>query len=343
MSVINVLRRARIAALPAVAGLAAAGLAVAPAAQAASPVPARPAAAGLQVTGTIDLGRLGPGFSNVLGEAPDGDVYYAVGSVVYQVRGDHAPVAVLQASAPVLAVAATSADLLVDDGHTVSAYSVDDGRLRGTWTLAPSPATVTSAGLYPVGSTVWAYTGATTEGQSQHANVYRFDLSSPAVQVVSTDGPYPGSMAADSAGLYAEELGASGDYLVLYPPSGPSRRHLEAHRDVPLALAAGNVYLLGHDEFPAPDTGNYLDAYDGSTLGHLFAYHLADSDTDITGTRIGLLMLGAGTVSLLDPVNGQLVAALRLPGAVALVPGPSAAVLVVSGSRTHLLRLDRGR
>ena len=49
----------------------------------------------------------------MLTEAPNGDVYYALGRVVYRVRGNHAPVAVLRASGPALAVAATSADYLV--------------------------------------------------------------------------------------------------------------------------------------------------------------------------------------------------------------------------------------
>ena len=62
-----------------------------------------------------------------------------------------------------LAVAATSADLLVDVGSKVSAYSLCDGRLLRTWTLKGSPAAVTSAGLFPVGGTVWAYTDWATD------------------------------------------------------------------------------------------------------------------------------------------------------------------------------------
>ena len=139
MSVMNVLRKGLpAAALSVVAGLAAAGLAITPAAQAVSTAPARVASAGLHVTGKVDLGRLGNSFRYVLSEAPNGNVYYARGSAVYLVKGDHAPVPVLRASGPVLAVAATSSDLLVDVGSKVSAYALSNGRRLGTWTLPSS-------------------------------------------------------------------------------------------------------------------------------------------------------------------------------------------------------------
>jgi hypothetical protein len=346
MSVMNVLRKARLAvALPAAAclaaaGLAAASLAIAPAAQAAGAAPAGHAAASLHVTGKVDLGKLGPSFSYVLTEAPDGDVYYALGRVVYVVRGDHAPVAVLRASAPVLAVAATSADLLVDVGSKVSAYSLCDGRLLRSWNLPGSIAAVTSAGLFPVGGTVWAYTDwATDESGFQYANVYRFGLSSPAVHVVSANDVYPADMAAGSAGLYYEGIAGAGSYLFHAQPSGALTRHADADVDAPLALAAGNVYLLAIHENQGGHS--YLDGFRGSTLGPLFSYRVADSDTDVAGTGAGLLLLGAGKVSLLDAANGHAVASLSVPGAVILVPGPCAAVVTVSHSTTYLLRLTR--
>jgi hypothetical protein len=152
----NVLRKGLPAAvLPVVAGVAAIGLAIAPAAVAVSTVPVRAASAGLHVTGKVDLGRLGSGFSYVLTEAPDGDVYYSQGPLVYVVKGDHAPVAALRASGPVLAVAASSSDLFVDVGGKVSAYALSDGRptwppARRACTTKGSPEPVTTcSGLCP--------------------------------------------------------------------------------------------------------------------------------------------------------------------------------------------------
>src|SRR6202044_3502359 len=182
MPVMNVLRKGLpTATVAAVAGLAAVGLAIAPAAQAASTLPSEAASAGLHVTAKVDLGRLGPDFSYVLTEAPNGNVYYSRGSVVYLVKGDHSPVAALRASGPVLAVTANSSDLFVEVGNKVSAYALSNGHRLRAWTL-PSIATVTSAGLYTVGATVWAFTDwATDESGFEYANVDRFSPSSPTV------------------------------------------------------------------------------------------------------------------------------------------------------------------
>jgi hypothetical protein len=336
--VMNLLRkRLPAATIPVVAGLAAVSLAIAPAARAVSTAPAPAASAGLHVTGKIDLGRLGPSFSNVLSEAPNGNVYYSRGSVVYVVKGDHAPVAALRVSGPVLAVTATSSDLLVEVGSKVSAYALSNGRRLRTWTL-PSRATVTSAGLYAVGTTVWAYTDwATDESGFQYANVDRFTLSSAVVHHVSANNVYPADMAADSAGLYYEGIIGTGDYVFRDLPSGSLRRHADVNIDAPLALAAGNVYLLSIHENQGGDT--YLDAFRGSTLGALFSIKVANSDFDIAGTGIGLLLLGTNKVSLLKSGNGHIASSLSVPGAATLVPGPSAAVVAVSHATTYLLRL----
>jgi hypothetical protein len=338
MSVMKVLRKGLpTATLPVVAGLAAAGLAIAPAAQAASTAPGQAASAGLHVTGKVDLGRLGPEFSYVLTEAPDGNVYYSRGSVVYVVKGDHAPVTALRASGPVLAVAANSADLFVDVGNKVSAYALSDGRRLRTWTL-PSVAPVTSAGLDTVGTTVWAFTDwATDESGFEFANVDRFILSSPTVHRVTANNAYPADLAANSAGLYYEGMAGSGNYLFRALSSGSPRRHADVNIDAPLALAGGNVYLLAIHENQGGNT--YLDAFRGSTLGPVFSERVSNHDTDIAGTGIGLLLVGAGKVSLLDTGNGHARSVLSVPGAVTLVPGPSAAVVTVSHSITYLLRL----
>jgi hypothetical protein len=252
MSIMNVVRRCRpAAARPVTAGLAAtglvaaslaaAGLAIAPAAQATSTARARAAAGGLHVVGTINLGPAST-FSYVLGEAPNGDVYYAQGSIVYRVSGDNAPVKWLQASGTVQAVAANKSDLIVDVGRTVSAYALSSGHRLRTWKL-PSIAKVTSAGLFAVGRhTVYAYTDwATDESGFEYANVDRMSLSSPAVHRVTKNNAYPADLAANAAGVYYEGIKGSKDYLFRAPPSGSVRRHGDANIDAPLALSAGNV------------------------------------------------------------------------------------------------------
>ena len=333
----SISRNVRTVATLAVAGLAAVGAASVAIAPAASAAPARPAAS-LHVTGKVDLGRLGASFSYVLTEAPDGDIYYSRGSVVYRVKGDHAPATALRASGTVLAVTATSSDLLVDVGSKVFAYALSNGHRLRTWTL-PGGGTVTMAGLYAVGSTVWAFTdSATDESGFEYADVDRFSLSSSAVHRVAVNDAYPSDMAADSAGLYYEaNINDTSDYVVRAPASGPARRHADVDLDAPLALAGGNVYLLAIHENQGGNS--YLDAFRGSTLSTVFSDRVSDNDTDVAGTGIGLLLLGAGKVSLLDTSNGHVASALSVPGAVILVPGPSAAVVTVSHSTTYLLRL----
>ena len=339
MSVMNMLRKALpAAALPVAVGLAAAGLAAAPAAQAASTTPARAAATGLHVTGKIELGQLGSGFSSVLTEAPNGDVYYARGSAVYVVTGNHAPVVALHASGKVLAAAASSSVLFVEVGSKVSGYALRGGRLLRTWTLPSSVQPVTAAGLYVVGSTVWAFTDwSTDESGFEYANVDRFSVSSATVHGVAANSAYPADMAANSAGLYYEGIAGTGEYIFRAPPAGSLLRHANQNLGAPLALAAGNVYLLAVHENQGGST--YLDAFRGSTVAPLFSTRAADNDTDIAGTGIGLLLLGAGKVSLVNTANGHPGTPLSVPDAVTLVPGPSAAVVTLTHSTTYLLRL----
>jgi hypothetical protein len=330
MSVTNVWRKG----VPAIVGLLAVGLGLAAPAQAASTAPKQ---ASLHVTGTVDLGRLGSSFSYVFTEDPAGDVYYTRGSVVYLVKGDHAPVVALRASGPVLAVAATSSDLFAEVGKKVSAYARSNGRRLGTWTM-PGGQTLTSAGLYPVGSTVWVVTDwATDESGFEYANVDQFSLSSAAVHSVSANNVYPADVAANSSGLYYEGIAGSGSYVFRAQSSGSPRRHADTDIDAPLALAAGNVYLLAIHENQGGAT--YLDAFRGSTLGAVFSERLSASDTDIAGTGLGLLLLGANQVSLLNTGNGHATVTLSVPGGVTLVSGPSAAVVTVSHSVTYLSRL----
>jgi hypothetical protein len=337
----SVSRNVRTTATLAVAGLAAIAAisaAIAPAAGAASATGAARPGTSLHVTGKVDLGRLGASFSYAFTEAPNGDIYYSRGSVVYRVKGDHAPAAALHASGTVLAVTATSSDLLVDVGSKVSAYALSNGHRLRTWTL-PGGAPVTLAGLYAVGSTVWAFTdSATDESGFEYADVDRFSLSSPVVHRVAVNDAYPSDMAADTAGLYYEAtINDTSDYVIRAQSSGSTSRHADVDLDAPLALASGNVYLLAIHENQGGNS--YLDAFRGSTLSTVFSERVADNDTDVAGTGIGLLLLGAGKVSLLSTSNGHVAAALSVPGAVILVPGPSAAVVTVSHATTYLLRL----
>jgi hypothetical protein len=309
-----------------------------PAAQAATRSPGTAGAPGLHVTGTVSLGRVSNAFAIQFSEAPDGDVYYGRGSVVYVVRGDHAPVAVLHAAGPVLAVAANASDLFVEVKATVTAYRLSNGRMLRSWSL-PSPFPVTSAGLYAVGGTVWAWTDWSTDASGfEYANVDRFSPSSGTVHRVSAGMAFPEEMGADAAGLYYQgvNLKSAKNELIHVTPSGSVRSRTVPDLGVPLALAGGNIELLAVDEATGK---SYLDGYSGAMLAAVFSAKVPSGATDIAGTGAGLLMLVGAKVSVVSTTSGHAGRTLTVPNAGMLVPGPSAVVITASGGRAHLVRL----
>jgi hypothetical protein len=335
--------RSGVQAIAGLAALAILGIAGAlPAAQAAARSPGAAGAPGLHVTSTVSLGKLGNAFAIQFSEAPDGDVYYGHGSVVYVVRGNHAPVAVMHAAGPVLAVAANSADLFVEVKATVTAYRLSNSRRLRSWSL-PSPFPVTMAGLYPVGGTVWAWTDWATDASGfEYANVDRFSPASGTVHRVSAGTAFPSEMGADAAGLYYQgmNLESAKNELIHVTPSGSVRSRTVPDFGAPLALAGGNVELLAFDEA----TGKtYLDGYSGSALATVFSVQVPGGATGIAGTGAGLLMLAGAKVSVVSTTSGHADATLTVPNAGMLVPGPSAVVITASGGHAHLVRLAYSR
>jgi hypothetical protein len=338
------LGRARLATavIPAVAGLmlASAGLAL-PAAQAA----VAPRAAGLHVTGRVNLTGSASLYKDSFAEAPNGSVYYAVGSKVWVVNGTHAPALVTAEGAPIIALAANSTDFFLQVGLNVYEYGrTSEAFVRG-WKLAG--AKPTSAGLIAVGGTLWSWTDtATDESGFQYATVSRIKTSSPGVQVISKLNAYPADMAADSAGLYFESVnGSSKGYLDHAPRSGAVNRRPEVNLDAPVALSGGRVDLLS---VHFGNSRTYADSYRASTLRRVSSVPVSGQYRDIGGTSAGLLVVKEpcsgltcvrASVGVLNPATGKVSGAVRIPHAWTLILGPAPAVLAVSGGRIYLVRL----
>ena len=330
MSVMNVVRRR--AAVSAAAGLAAACVL-------AAAVPAQASPAVLHVTANVSLGHVGSAFTYQFSEAPNGTVYYARGRVVYAVAGSNPRAAILHASGRVLAVAANNKDFFAEVGRTVSEYRRSDRDFVRKWTLPKSLGPLTSAGLFAVGSTVWAWTDwATDESGFQFANVSRIRTTSAVVHKVSSNIAYPADMAANASGLYYEAIrpNATNGYLIRVRPDGQVTKRTDKNIDAPLALAAGRVYLLADHE---PSGKQFLDAYRGSNLQHVFSRHVSAQYYDVAGTGAGLLVLRSGQVSKVSAATGAVTGSLSVPHAVTLAPGPSAVVITFSGGIARLLRL----
>ena len=343
MSMPNVLRAARKpAAIAAIVGLAGSGLSGAlPSAQA--------AAHALRTTGTVYLSEGSNSISYDFAEAPNGAVFYSRGADVYVVKGTSAPALVVQAGGKVLALAANSAELFVDVGRTVTAYHLPGAIKVQQWTLS-SPLPVTSAGLYAVGSTVWAWTDwSTDESGLEYANVSRFTASSAGVHLISANIAYPDFFAADASGLYYQAIRSNGTngYLVHVAPSGSSARVSDADIDGPLALAGGRVELLAQ-QYSGSTVHYYLDSYNGRSLAHAFSRQVSGDELDIAGTGVGLLVLAASckslicssaSVSQLSTATGATLSTLTVPYALDLVAGPSAVVITYRSGKYYLVRL----
>jgi hypothetical protein len=310
---------------------------------------AQAAGRALHTTGTVYLSTGSNSISYDFTEAPDGAVYYSRGSKVYVVQGTSAPALVVQAGGTVLALAANSSELFVDVGRTVTAYRLPGGAKGPHWTLS-SPFAITSAGLYAVGSTIWAWTDwATDESGLEYANVSRFTASLATVRGVSAGVAYPMYLAADSSGLYYQAVRGNGTngYLVRVTPSGSSLRLTDTNIDGPLALAGGRVELLVlHDS--SGKVNLYLDSYDATSLAHVFSRPVPGDDLDIAGTGAGLLVLAASckslscssaTVSQLSTATGAAASTLTVPYGLDLVAGPSAVVITYRNGKYYLVRL----
>lgn len=338
MSIRNVVRTARRPlAIAAMAGLALSGLC--------GGLPSALAAArGLHTNGSVSLGR---GSIGQYAEAPNGAVYYSRGSKVYVVNGTSAPTLVVQAAGTVLALAANSSELFVDVGRTVTGYGLPGGATLQHWTLS-SPYAVTTAGLFAIGGTVWAWTDWATDASGlEYANVSRFTPSSATVHQVNNGSAYPSFFAADAAGLYYQAIRGNGTngYLVHVTPSGSSRRVTDADVDGPMAVAGGRVELLVPHYGSQPSY--YIESYSATTLAHVFSRHVSSADVNLAGTGAGLLVLAdscqaicsSTSVSQLSTSTGATISTVGVPYALELLAGPSAAVITDKSGSYYLVRL----
>jgi hypothetical protein len=307
---------------------------------------ARPA--GLHVSGpAVSLGS-NP-LQDQFTEAPNGDVYYASKSSVYVIKGTSAPALVLTASGTVTALAANSTGLFIDVRKTVTEYNSSLAAVR-TWTLA-GPHRVTSAGLFAVGSQLWAWTDWSTDASGlEFGTAYRFSASSAAVHRVGGQEVYPGFAVAGSTGFYFEtpnEKVASGGYLVRVTPAGAVHRVSNTLLLNMPALAGGRVETLA-DVTRGGSLKTYLNGYSATALTLAFSRSVAHGNLQLAGTGLGLLMLkitclslrkACEEVSTVSTKTGAVGSAVKIPGAMELLPGPSAAVIAEINRKPYLERL----
>ena len=339
---LTALRRGRLASavIPAVA-IAIAGIVAAQVgAQAA---PRRPAAPALHGGPKIALGTTANVTNNAFSEAPNGAVLYSRGSVVYVVNGDARPKIVLRAGHNVLALAATTADLFVQTGLTVTEYRRSDNAKVRHWVLPRQPAAVTMGGLFAEGGTLWSWIDTETDSSGlEFATISRIATSASAVHLVSKLA-FPFTMSANSSGLYFESInsGQTQYFLAHASPDGSvffRNQAVVRFGPLPLALARGRVDLLTLSGRPD------VNSYGASALTLLSSKRVPVSDTSIASTGVGLVVLGqasTATVSRLNVATGVASGAVRVPDAFELLSGPSAAVIEVSHGLHGTMTLER--
>ena len=300
-----------------------------PAAQAAPLAPAS-----LHVTGSVTLGKVSTSVTPAFGEAPDGAVYFSFGRKVYLVTGTKAPALRLTASGTVLAVAANATEVFVAVGRTVTAYQRSTGVRLRRWKLA-SPHPPTSAGLYAIGNTVWAWTDWATDSSGfEFANVSRFSARSATVHKVSYGVAYPVA-AADASGLYFETVTAKGTngYLEHATPAGRTHRARDVNLPGVLALAGGRVEILAA-HFSHGKVGFYLDAYTEARLVRAFSRLVTKNYLDVARTAAGLLaIVGCNgspcsvKVSQLSTATGATIRSVKVADAIAVLAGGQPTVI----------------
>ncbi len=126
----------------------------------------------LHATGTpVLLGALGSSFNYDFSEAPNGSVYYSSGRTVFVVHGTSAPVVVLHAKRARVRGRREQNRVVRrrrPDGHGIPAVKRHGRATLRHW-LAHHANKPTSAGLFAVGSTVWAWTDWATDDERTRA------------------------------------------------------------------------------------------------------------------------------------------------------------------------------
>jgi hypothetical protein len=296
----------------------------------------------LRIAGKVKLGHLPAGIpSGEITQAAGGAVYYVRNAKVYKVHGTHAPVLVLDASAPVLAVAASRSDLYIETGKTVIEVDLATGVSVRHWHVS-SPQAVTQAGLYLVGRTLWSWTDWETDSSGlEYATVSRISITSAAVHQV-TSLANPDVFVAGPSGLYFTGIKSvrSGRGVVERAKPGGGLLQRTAPYTSALALWRGDLVGI------VAETHRRAERWSASTLHVIGSASVGGAPITIDQGSAGLVALRFRCATLaadchplgvLAPATGHVSHQIGVAGAVELVPGPRSAVISVNSTGTAYL------
>lgn len=326
-------------AVPALAGLMAAGASPALAA-----APAGPASAALHQQARIALGTTSNIFKNIFAEAPDGTVFYSRSRVVYVVTGSKAPKVAVHASGNVVALAANSKDLFVQTGLTITEYTRSHGSSVRHWTVTSPVTPITIAGLLSAGNTLWSWTDWGTDSSGfEFARLSRINVTSPAVHIVDKQ-VFPADMAAGSTGLFFQDVrGSSNSGFLVHATAGGATHARKGQVDWPLTLAGSKLYELAFHT----NGHQFLDRFSTTSLARVSSVRVSDTDRAIASTTLGLIVFAQNCAKLACPSaavsklasNGSTSGKLTVPFGFELLTGPSAAVVEFTHGHMFLARI----
>ncbi len=296
----------------------------------------------LRIASKVKLGHLPEGIpQGELTEAAGGTVFYASNTKVYKVHGNHAPVLVLDASSPVLAVAASKSDLYVETGQTVIEVDLAEGVSVRHWDLS-SPQPVTQAGLFIVGRTLWSWTDWETDSSGlEYATVSRISIASAVVHKV-TALANPDVFVAGPSGLYFTGLKSVRSGRSVVERAEPGGGLLQQAAPYTSALALWRGDLLGITGQPS----RRVHRWSATTLHAIGSAPVGGAPIVIDQGSAGLVALRflcatlaayCHPLGLLAPATGHVSQQIGIAGAVELVPGPRSAVISVNSRGTAYL------
>jgi hypothetical protein len=289
----------------------------------------------LRVAGTVKLGHLPEGIpSGEITEAPGGTVFYVRNTKVYKVHGNHAPVLVLEASSPVLAVAASRSDLYIETGKTVIEVDLAEGVSVRHWHVS-SPQAVTQAGLFIVGRTLWSWTDWETDSSGlEYATVSRISITSAAVHKV-TSLANPGVFVAGPSGLYFTGIKSVRSGRSVVARAKPAGGLLQRTAPYTSALTLWRGDLVGI----VAETHRRAERWSATTLHVIGSAPVGGAPITLDQGSAGLVVLrylcatlaaDCHPLGVLAPATGHVSHQFDLAGAVELVPGPRSAVISVN-------------
>lgn len=329
-----------------VAASTALGAGIAQAAGTPASLPKPPTSGPLRIEANIALGVSLPVDTLPQGgastEAPNGAVFFGNGSIVDVVETTGAPQVAVHATGKVMALAASTTDLYVLAGKTVTDYSRSNGAVVQSWTLPSSLGTPTSAGLFARPGVVWLWTDNETDTSgfeyasitalTAHSQAHVIDNSAEPRQIDSDANGF--LYYADSAGRLVRASANGKRFVSPDPISSPITLAISNGRLVTSTYATTSYsiytdwYMTSLTRISVRKVSNEFGLAYANTGAGLIGWDIQDGPN--LSEQVGRVGLSSGTVS----------DALTVDGVSEVLEGYYPAIISNVNGHLHLVRLD---